>query len=256
MTHQRIAVVTGGLTGIGLAAARALARGGARVAIGARRAGDPAKTSAARAELGASIYLAPLDVRSTDSVTDFFAGVEAALGPVDILVNAAGIYVPQRIAGHSLEVWRDTLDTNLTGPFLTIRACLAGMMDRGWGRVVNVASTSAQVAEPGYAAYCASKAGLLGLSRTVAAEGAAHGVTCVTVSPTWVETDMLRDSAARNATQSGSALADEIAAMARLNPQNRLVQPDEIGALIAFLASDAAPGLTMEDIQVNAGAVW
>ena len=116
-------------------------------------------------------------------------GVEAQLGPIDILINAAGISLQQTTSGHALEDWRAVIETNLTGPFLTTRACMPGMIARGWGRIVNIGSTEARTARPS-------------------------------------------------------------------NPQNRLVQPGEIAALVAFACSDAAPALTMEDIQINAGAQW
>jgi NAD(P)-dependent dehydrogenase (short-subunit alcohol dehydrogenase family) len=137
-----------------------------------------------------------------------------------------------------------------------IRACLPAMMEKGWGRIVNIASTAARVAASTHGAYCASKAGLVGLTRAVAIEAAPHGVTCVAVSPGWVETDMLRQSAKVMAAETGRSQAQEIKIMAESNPQNRLIQPEEIAALAAFCCSDAAAGLTMEDIQVNAGALW
>ena len=252
----RVAVVTGGLTGIGLATAQALHAAGHRVAIGTRRGASPEARAIVAREIGKSAILHPLDVRNEASVERFLAQVRAALGEVDILVNAAGITIHQTLGGHSLSDWQDVLDTNLTGPFLTMRACLPAMIARGWGRIVNIASTAAHTAVADHPAYCASKAGVLGLSRAAALEGAPHGVTCVTVSPTWVETDMLRESAAVMAREAGHDHEDAIAALAAANPQNRLVQPSEIAALVAFLCSDAAPALTMEDIQINAGAHW
>ena len=136
------------------------------------------------------------------------------------------------------------------------RACLPGMITQGWGRIVNIAATAAKTAGADHAAYCTSKAGLLGLTRSVALEGARHGVTCVSVSPIWVETDMLRESAAIMAQDKGRSTAEEITELAQANPQGRLVQPEEIAALVTFLCSDSAPALTMEDISVNAGAHW
>ena len=130
------------------------------------------------------------------------------------------------------------------------------MIDRGWGRIVNIASTAETTAQSTHAAYCASKAGLLGLSRAVALEGASHGVTCTSVSPTWVETEMLRGSIERMAKRSGRTTAEEKQSIATANPQNRLVQTSEIAELVSFLSSDLAPALTMEDIQINAGAFW
>ena len=252
----RTAVVTGGMTGIGLATVQRLQAEGAKVAVGARRAGDTELAAAFRATAGEAAYLAPLDVQDVESIATFVAGTEDALGPIDILVNAAGVTAHQTVCGHSDEDWESVIDINLSGPFRMIRACLPGMIERGWGRIVNVASTAARTAVADHPAYCASKTGLLGLTRAVALEGAPHNVSCNAVSPTWVETDMLRASAATMAKASGRTQAEEIAAMAASNPQNRLVQPEEIAALISYLCREEALPLTMEDIQVNAGAHW
>ncbi|MEM6588412.1 MAG: SDR family oxidoreductase [Pseudomonadota bacterium] len=252
----RVAVITGGLAGIGLAVAEALARQDVRVAIGARRGGDPGQRARMQAEVSPDVHVDALDVTNEASVQGFMDGVTHALGPVDILVNAAGITLHQTTSHHGLQAWRAVIDTNLTGPFLTTRACLPGMIARGWGRIVNIGSTAARTAKPDYPAYCASKAGLLGLTRSVALEGAPQGVSCVMISPTWVDIDMLRASAAKMAEATGRTIEDEIADIAASNPQNRLVQASEIAALVAFACSDAAPSLTMEDIQINAGAQW
>lgn len=255
-SSNRVAVVTGGLVGIGQAIACALAAQGVRVVIGARRGGDPALQAQARDLIGPETLVLPLDVRDAASVQGFAETVQAHCGRVGILVNAAGISTHQTVSGHDLQDWTDVIETNLTGPFLMMRALMPAMIAGGWGRIVNIASTAARTAVADHPAYCASKAGLLGLTRAAALEGAPHGVTCVTVSPTWVETEMLRQSAAIMARQSGRDTAAEIDAIAQANPQNRLVQPDEIAALVAFLCSDKVPALTMEDISVNAGAHW
>ncbi|MCP4334559.1 MAG: SDR family oxidoreductase [Gammaproteobacteria bacterium] len=256
MNQKRTAIVTGGLQGIGLAIAADLAAQGIRVAVGARRGADPTLAARARETIGEDCLVAALDVRSSKSVESFVGSVRDTLAGPDILVNAAGITVHQTVDGHSDEDWESTIDINLSGPFRMIRACLPEMKKRGWGRIVNIASTAAHTAAATHAAYCASKTGLLGLTRAVALEGAPYGVTCVSVSPGWVETDMLRESAAIIARKSGRSQAEEIAAMGSSNPQNRLIQPSEISALVAFCCSDAAAGLTMEDIQVAAGAHW
>ncbi len=253
---QKTAIVTGGLAGIGLAIAQALAQDGFRVALGARRADDPSLQARIRDQISSDALIHKLDVCSEHSVEDFCQTVRAETGGIDALVNAAGISVHQTVSGHDLQDWRNVIDTNLTGPFLMTRACLPGMIAAGWGRIVNIASTAARTAVADHPAYCASKSGLLGLTRAVALEGAPHGVTCVAVSPTWVETDMLRQSAEIMAKSAGRSTEDEIAALAKTNPQNRLVQPGEIAALVAFLCSEAAPALTMEDISVNAGGHW
>ena len=253
---QHIAVVTGGLQGIGLAIAKTLAERGVRVAIGSRRGDDLEASRTALQIAGQDGLVAQLDVSNSQSVAEFVEGVRQRIGVPDILINAAGVSVHQFVCGHSDQDWDAVIDINLSGPFRMIRECLPDMKKQGWGRIVNIASTAARTAAPTHAAYCASKAGLVGLTRAVALEGGPHGVTCIAISPGWVETEMLRESANIMARSSGRTQAEEIAAMGASNPQNRLIQPEEIASLAAFCCSEDAAGLTMEDIQVNAGALW
>ncbi len=267
----RSAVITGGLTGQGLAIARALAGAGANVAvgsyIGAGRAGDAAAypedaaARAVRAELegfGTRVHAGHLDVRDTEALRAFIRVAEAACGPADILVNAAGTTAEQPVCGHSDALWDKIIDTNLTGTFRMIRELLPGMIARGWGRIVNIGSTAATVGWKDNPAYCASKSGLLGLTRCVALEGAPHGVTCVMISPTWVETELMHRNAAQVALREGRGrTADQVMAeIAAQNPQHRIIQPEEIAALAHFLCGDGARGLTMENIQITGGALW
>lgn len=254
--NQRTAIVTGGLQGIGLAIAQELSRQGVIVAIGARRADDPEHCTDAREAVGKQGLVAHLDLQKTSSVEKFIDSVKHDIGSPDILVNAAGVTHHHSICDHTDEDWDAVINTNLSGPFRMIRACLPEMKKRNWGRIVNIASTAVRVADNTHGAYCASKAGLVGLTKAVAVEGAPFGITCLSISPGWVETDMLRKSALTIASRTGRSQAEEMAIMATSNPQNRLVQPEEIAALTAFCCSEAAKGLTMEDIQLNAGALW
>jgi len=254
--QPRVAIVTGGLSGIGKATTLALLQTGLRVAVGARRGGAADAAEAFGDHDPARLHIGALDVRSEASVAEFCDRVRARWAGIDILVNAAGVTVSQTVQGHRLADWDDVLRTNLTGPFLMARACLPDMVAGRWGRIVNVASTAARTAVADHPAYCASKAGLVGLTKALALEGAPHGVTCLSVSPTWVETDMLRATAAKLATANGTTLAEEVARFAAENPQGRLAQPAEIAHLIAMLCGEEMPALTMEDIQVNAGAHW
>ena len=247
----KTAIVTGGTSGIGLAIAQTLVSRGARVAVGSRRS---VASSDSLEQHG--VLVGQLNVCQSDSVQEFMNLVKTAYGQPDILVNAAGVSVHHEVCGHSDEDWDAVIDTNLTGPFKMTRACLPYMMSNQWGRIVNIASTAATTAVSTHAAYCASKAGLLGLTRAVALEGADCGVTCTAVSPTWVETEMLRSSTEKMAKRSGRSIEEQRAEIASANPQNRLVQPEEIAELVSFLCSDLSPALTMEDIQVNAGAYW
>ncbi len=247
----RTAIVTGGTAGIGLEIARTLASRGAQVAIAGRQ--SPEKYAHLKQE---GFLIGQLDVCEPESIKQFGNQVSKDLGTPEILVNSAGITIHQEVCGHSDEDWNSVIETNLNGPFRMIRACLPDMMAAGWGRIVNIASTAATTAESTHPAYCASKAGLVGLTRAVALEGAPRGVTCTSVSPTWVETEMLRSSMGKMAKRSGRSAAEESQAVASANPQNRLVQPVEIAELVSFLCSDLSPALTKEDIQVNAGALW
>ncbi|NHF72036.1 SDR family NAD(P)-dependent oxidoreductase [Paracoccus xiamenensis] len=254
-TANRVAIVTGGLSGIGRAVAARLARDGATVAIGARRGAVPELTRNITAEFGDRISVDQLDVRQTESCHAFVAGVIKAHGRVDILVNAAGVYEEAAIAGHADQIWNDTIDTNLTGSFKMIREVMPGMMAQKWGRIVNIASVAAHHGMALNGAYCASKAGLLGLGRCVALEGAAAGVTCNSVSPTWVETEMLKTFIDAEVA-AGAPLAEVRAKYESSNPQGKLVQPEEVAGLVAYLVSDAARAVTMTDHQINAGSLW
>lgn len=271
--ERRAAVITGGLTGQGLAIAHELARAGANVAVGsyvseaAGRQGDaaaypdPGEIVAVRSALeahGTRVFAGHLDVRDSGAIRGFLDAAQAVCGPADILVNAAGTTAEQPVCGHSDELWLKILDTNLNGAFRMIREVLPGMIAREWGRIVNIGSTAASVGWKDNPAYCASKSGLLGLTRCVALEGAPHGVTCAMVSPTWVETELMRRNVEQVVAREGKgrSLADAMAEIAGQNPQQRIIQPDEIAGTVAFLCSEAAKGITAENIQITGGALW
>jgi NAD(P)-dependent dehydrogenase (short-subunit alcohol dehydrogenase family) len=196
----RVAWVTGGASGMGRATALGLARAGADVAIGSLVASQRAAVLAdqnchtpkdealasTKAEIeshGVTALAMGLDVCSDESVEGSFRTILAAWGKIDILINAAGSSVRKYMANHPDELWHRMLEVNLTGPYRTIKRCLPGMIERRWGRIVNFASTAANVGYPMHGAYCASKSGLLGLTRCVALEGAPHGVTCNALNP-------------------------------------------------------------------------
>lgn len=252
----RTAIVTGGTTGIGLACALALVARGHRVAIGARRAGDAAVEAEVCSAVGDGAMLAALDVADRASVDGFVDRVAKEFGSPTILVNAAGIYHEAFLHDHSDAAWDDQIEINLSGAFRMTRAVFPHMVGAGWGRIANIASTAGTRGERGYAAYCASKAGLIGLSKATAVEGAPHGISCIAVSPTWVETPMMEDAFDRIATAQGITRDAARAVLASSNPQGRIVQPSEVAAMVDFFCSEAAPGLTNVDIQINAGADW
>lgn len=252
----KTAIITGGTTGIGLACAQALIARGHRVAIGTRRAGGTAVQADVRNLVGADAVLFALNVADRASVDEFVARVVETLGTPTILVNAAGIYHEAFLHDHSDTAWDDQIKINLSGAFRMTRAVFSGMIDAGWGRIANIASTAGTKGERGYAAYCASKAGLIGLSKATAVEGAPHGISCIAVSPTWVETPMMENAFDRIATAQGITREAARAVIAGSNPQGRIVQPTEVAAIVDFFCSEAAPGLTNVDVQINAGADW
>lgn len=253
---SKTAIVTGGLSGMGRAIALRLLQDGTEVFVGTRSAGDIEHVRAKLGPNAGAINAAALDVGSRDSVDSFVADVVARRGGVDILVNAAGIYEEAAIIDHPDDIWLDQIDINLNGTFRMIRAVMPHMKAAGWGRIINIASMAAHTGMANNAAYCASKAGLLGLGRCVSLEGAAHGVTCVSISPTWVETEMLRKFIDADIASTGQTREQVRAEYAKSNPQNQLVQPEEVAELAAYLASDAARALTMSDFEVNAGSPW
>ncbi|MGI9353139.1 MAG: SDR family NAD(P)-dependent oxidoreductase [Rhizobiaceae bacterium] len=253
----RVAIVTGGLTGIGLASAAALQAAGIRIAVGSRRgANDPETADATRNVLGCDVWIGKLDVSDDQSISSFVKEVEERFGTPTILVNSHGIYHEAAIDGHSDNSWFEQIDINLNGVFRMIRAVFPGMVAKKHGRIVNISSTAAHVGASGYSAYCASKAGVNGLSRAVAVEGAPNNITCISISPTWIDTPMMERATLRHAKARGTTQEQAREKLHGSNPQGRLVQPEEIANLVAFCCSDAAPALTNEDIQVNAGAIW
>jgi 3-hydroxybutyrate dehydrogenase len=257
----KTALVTGGLTGIGLAIAEALAGAGAHVSVGSYLDANTSNlvddVRARLARFGGKVLAGHLDVGDSDLVLSFVQETETACGPIDILVNAAGICFEQPVSGHSDELWHRIIDTNLNGAFRTMRETLPGMIARNWGRIINIGSTYATVGWADNPAYCASKAGMLGLTRCAALEGAPHGVTCVMISPSGVDTEMTRRTIKEISKRDPSGRTPEEIMHERVmrKPQKRLLQPDELGALAAFLCRDEARSITMENIQVNGGSL-
>jgi NAD(P)-dependent dehydrogenase (short-subunit alcohol dehydrogenase family) len=268
----RTALVTGGASGMGRAMALSLAEAGADVAVGSLLAGAekvPGELAyhASRDELdgtreaietlGVRCFADELDVTDRGSLWDFVEAVEKELGPVDILANAAGTTAEQTLVGHEERLWTRVLDVNLNGTFRSVRRVLPGMIERRWGRIINMASTAASVGSAGNTAYCASKAGVVGFTRAVALEGAPYGVTCNSISPGWVETGFGTNWMTHIAEiEEGTSGTAYIAEQKAQNPQGRMVQPLEVGALATFLCRDEASGITMQDLTVSAGSLW
>lgn len=237
--------VTGAASGIGRAIARELASAGARVAA-IDLDGDAARMVAAA--IGAVAI--GCDVADEAAVAAAARELEEHVGPADILVNAAGISHAEPVAAHASASWRRVLEVNLSGPFYMTRAVLAGMMRRGYGRIINITSASGVRVGSGVAAYGSSKAGLIALTKAIANEAAAHGVTANAVAPGLVDTEMMRKMFSTTEVLQAMAKNSPIA-----NPIGKVLQPEDIAHAVAFLCHPRAWGITGQVLHVNAGAL-
>jgi 3-oxoacyl-[acyl-carrier protein] reductase len=237
----KTAFVTGSTRGIGHAIARALYAAGAKVAVVGR---DQGRAEAVAAELGERAAGVACDVAQSDQVEAAIAAAERALGPIDILVNNAGLTRDNILLRLTDADWDAVLDANLKGAFHTTRAVIKGMMKRRAGRIVNITSIVGLTGNKGQANYAASKAGLIGFTKSVAKEYASRGVLANCVAPGFIETDMT------------AALPDEArATLLQDIALGRLGRPEDVAGAVLFLASDLAGYITGQVLVVDGGMV-
>jgi 3-hydroxybutyrate dehydrogenase len=248
-----VALVTGGGRGIGRAIAVALSRSGARLVVAGRTAPEQAAGDLRAA--GAEALAVACDVTSARSVAGAFAAARDRFGAVDILVNNAGIASSAPVLKIDDDQWSHMLDVNLTGTFRCTQAALPDMLARGFGRIINIASVAGRVGFAYTAAYCAAKHGVLGLTRAVALEVARKGITVNAICPGWVDTEMTAASVARIVQTTGRTPEDARRTLEAMNPQRRLIQPEEVAAVAVFLAGEEAHGITGQAIDVDGGEV-
>jgi 3-oxoacyl-[acyl-carrier protein] reductase len=237
----KVAMVTGSTRGIGRAIADVLARAGAKVAVIGR---DATRAEQAAGEIGHGAKGFACDVTSQAAVEAAVAAIEKDLGGIDILVNNAGVTKDNVFLRLSDADWDVVLEANLKGAFRTIRAASRGMMKKRWGRIINVSSVVGLIGNKGQANYAASKAGLLGLTKSIARELASRGITVNAVAPGFIETDM-----------TAALTAEQRDALSKQIPLERLGSPEDIAKAVLFLASDDASYITGQVLVVDGGMV-
>ncbi len=235
------ALVTGASGGIGGAIARALHAQGANVAISGT---NKEKLDALAAALGSRVFVLPCDLRDRAAVTKLGEEAEKALGQVDILVNNAGITHDNLFMRMKDEEWDDVIAVNLTSVFVLTRYILRNMMRRRAGRIVNIASISGVIGNPGQPNYAASKAGLVGMTKSLAREVSSRGITANCIAPGFISTPM-----------TDALTPKQVEAIAAAIPAQKFGKPEDVAAAVVFLASDEAGYITGETVHINGGMV-
>lgn len=248
------ALVTGAGSGIGAATAIALANAGVRVSVAGRRI-EALKTTAASLGKQAGAVVS-IDVTDEAAVTRGIADIEAAAGPIDILVNNAGKAGSAPFDKTNTALWADMLASNLSSVFLVTQAVLPAMAQRGRGRVINVASTAGLTGYAYVSAYVAAKHGVIGLTRSLALEYARRGVTVNAVCPGYTDTPLVADAAANIVAKTGRSEQEARAALAKVNPMQRLVTPKEVADAVLWLATEGASSINGQAVAVAGGEVF
>lgn len=255
--QNRIALITGGGRGIGRAIAIAFAQEGAQVAVAARTLEQVERVAREVAnQFSTNALPVVCDVSDVSSVEKLFERVSEKFGRgPDIMVNNAGIAESAPLTKTDDELWHRILAINLSGTFYCTRAALPQMIERSWGRIINVASIAGKTGAPYIAAYSASKHGVLGLTRSVAMEVAAKGITVNAICPGYVDTEMTTRGI-ENITKITKLTADEaMESIKKMSPQNRVIEPEEVAALALLLASEEGRGINGQAINVDGGSV-
>ncbi len=253
MSHT--AFITGAGRGIGEAIAHAFARAGIRVAVAARTASDIRRVADdIRARGGEAIPVA-CDVTQPASIAAAVAEAQRALGAITVLVNNAGAAGSHKFLGHDDALWQRMIDVNLNSVYHVTKAVVPAMVEANWGRIINVASIASKVGGKYIVAYTASKHGVLGLTRALAAEFVGYNITVNAICPGYVDTPMTDQGIANIAARTKMSEADVRATLEKTSPQNRLITPQEVAAVALMLVGEEARGITGQAINVDGGAV-
>jgi acetoacetyl-CoA reductase len=240
--QQKVAYVTGGMGGIGTAICQRLHRDGFTVIAGCGPTRDHVKWLAGQRALGYAFHASVGNVGVWESTVEAFAKAKAAHGPIDVLVNNAGITRDRMFLKMTREDWDAVINTNLTSMFNVTKQVVGDMVERGWGRIINISSVNGEKGQAGQTNYSAAKAGMHGFTMALAQELAGRGVTVNTVSPGYIGTDMVK-----------AIRPDVLEKIVGTIPVKRLGEPGEIASIIAWLASDESGYSTGADFSVNGG---
>ncbi|WP_323038270.1 SDR family NAD(P)-dependent oxidoreductase [Gemmobacter sp.] len=251
MLQGRHALVTGGGTGIGLAIAQALAAQGAQVTIAGRRA-DVLDQAAATAP---GLHPLVMDVADESSVVDGIAAAVAARGPISICIPNAGIAEGRALGKTDMDFWRRMMAINLDGAFLTIRECLPGMRQVGWGRIIAISSIAGIRGLKGAPAYTASKHGMIGLVRGLSEDFLGSQITCNAVCPAYTETDIVTSNTVSIAQRAGISQDQALNLMLSANRHGRLVAPSEVAEAVLWLCGPGSSSLNGQTIEIAGGQV-
>jgi NAD(P)-dependent dehydrogenase (short-subunit alcohol dehydrogenase family) len=246
------ALVTGGGSGIGAAIAQALAQAGATVTICGRRL-EPLESSAARHK---NIFAQAADVTDEQSVAKLYEQMRNARGMPGIVVANAGWAQGAPAEDVTSELWTKTLNVNLTGAFYSVKPALAAMRERGWGRVIFIASTAGLKGYAYVAPYVAAKHGVVGLARALTLETAKSGITVNAVCPGFTETPLLERAVARVSATTKRSETEARGALAANNPQGRFIKPQEVADVVLWLCDDGSASITGQAISVSGGETW
>jgi len=252
---DRRALVTGASRGIGRSIALALAAAGADVALNARGQAELDQLAAEVRALGRRAAAIPCDVTSADEVAQMAETALASLGGVDILVNNAGAAASHKFLGHPDELWHRMLAVNLTSAYYVTKALAPQMVARGTGRIIMIASVAAKTGARYIAAYTAAKHGVLGLTRALAAELVASGITVNAICPGYVDTPMTDGTIANMVARTRMSETQAREALEQMSPQRRLIAPEEVADLAVYLAGESARGITGQAINLDGGGV-
>ena len=251
----KTAFITGASGGIGGAIARIFAQEGANVGIAARSMDKLEALAVQIRDLDRKCVVSKCDVMKDQDILDAIRGTVSELGPIDVLVNCAGIVSFEAVHELPDSVWDQTMQINAKAPFVAIREVLPSMMERKWGRIINVASVSAKIGLAYRSAYAASKHAVLGLNRAVAAEVAHLNITANCICPTFVATEMLEESIQKWADEMGKSFEVMKEEIIQKVPMKRLIDPEECAPLALLLACDDCAGMTAQAINVDGGFV-